>query len=150
MTSKTCSSCFREYPVSEFRKIRSDGERRAARCRYCHNEYERNRARRKAKKQQNKLLHTQFHKLRRDSSDQMVRTICSQMVKAFGGIDGLTVAWWQCWQSDFSRRRAKTVNHIEAIVRLLQWTESNKPDYGSLTQEELEGAISEVRSQLMG
>ena len=70
------------------------------------------------------------------------------MVRVFGGIEGLVEAWRQCWQNDLEKKRAKAFLHIEAIVRLLQWTEANKPNYSRLSDQELEQAVAQVRSQL--
>ena len=38
--------------------------------------------------------------------------------------------------------------HLEAVLRLTQYCEQNRPDYGAMTDEELERAIGELGSQL--
>jgi len=91
-----------------------------------------------------------IHRLKRDCSDQQVKTICEQMVQAFGGIEGLVSAWKQCWETDFGKQRARSFAHLEAIVRLMQWVEANKPDYSQLSDEELEQAVAAVRVKVAG
>ena len=149
MTTKICSSCFRELPIPEFRKRSRSEESRSPQCRKCHNEAERLRYQKKRGALRCKALSECLYRLRRDSSDQQVRTLCEQMVNTFGGISGLVEAWKQCWEADLTKQRSKTFLHLEALVRLMQWVEANRPDFNRLTDTELAAAISETRARLL-
>ena len=40
------------------------------------------------------------------------------------------------------------MRHLEAVLRITQYCEQNRPDYGAMTDEELERAIGELGGQL--
>jgi hypothetical protein len=65
------------------------------------------------------------------------------MVERFGGLKGIAEAWGQSLDQDLGRGGCAAFRHLEAILRLTQYREQNRPDYGAMTDEELERAIGE-------
>lgn len=127
LVTRTCQQCFRVFPETEFRfRWKGSGERQPQ-CRLCHNECERLRQAKIRAQRTRKAVTQTVNRLRNDPSDQQVRAICEQMVRAFGGVDRFADAWYRCWQTDAEKGRAKTFAHIAAVVRLMQWVEANKP-----------------------
>ena len=55
-----------------------------------------------------------------------------------------------CGNSAFCHKQYAAYLHIAALVRLLQYTEANKPNYGAMSDEELESAIWELGGPLPG
>ena len=137
LATRTCQQCFRVLPASEFRLRRKGTADHQPQCRLCHNQAERLRVGKIRAQQTQKRLTKAVNRLRNDPSDKQVRAICEQMLRAFGGVDRFVEAWYRCWQTDAAKGRAKTFAHIAAVVRLMQWVDSNRPNYGHLTDEEL-------------
>ena len=70
------------------------------------------------------------------------------MVERFGGLKGIADAWGRSQDQDLGRGGYAAFRHREAILGLTQYCEQNRPDYGAMTDEELERAIGELGGQL--
>jgi hypothetical protein len=62
----------------------------------------------------------------------------------FGGLKGIAEAWGRSLDQDLGRGGYAAFRHLEAILRLTQYCEQNRPDYGAMTDEELERAIGKL------
>ena len=110
-------------------------------CRDCHNRAER--VRRAVRR--NRLNRRQTSKLltaiKNQRSDLGVKALCRDMAARFGGVDGIVEKWHRSLDADLPKGGYAAFRHLAAIIRLSQYCERNKPDYGAMTDDELEQAI---------
>ena len=52
------------------------------------------------------------------------------------------------WETDRAKGRAKCFAHISAVIRLMEYVDDHKPDYGQLTDDELEERVREIQSSV--
>ena len=147
-TSRTCRECFEIKPLSQFRFTNRQAGQRSTQCRTCHNRAEKIRQSAKAKSNRVKAISNAANKLRRDPSDNQVRAICQQMITQFHGVDGFVKQWFSVWETDRAKGRAKCFAHISAVIRLMEYVDDHQPDYGKLTDDELEERIREIQSSV--
>jgi hypothetical protein len=83
-------------------------------------------------------------KVKNQRSDLQVKALCREMVERFGGLKGIAEAWGRSLDQDLNRGGYAAFRHLEAILRLTQYCEQNRPDYGAMTDEELERAIGKL------
>ena len=145
-TSRTCRECFEIHPLSQFRFTNRRTGERSTQCRTCHNRAEKIRRSAKAKSKRVKAISNAANKLRRDPSDNQVRAICRRMIDQFGGVDGFTQQWFSVWETDRAKGRAKCFAHISAVIRLMEYVDDHKPDYGQLSDDELDSKIRQILS----
>ena len=143
---RTCRECFEFKPVSQFRFTNRHAGKRSTQCRTCHNRAEKIRRSAKAKSNRVKAISNAANKLRRDPSDNQVRAICQQMIIQFHGVDGFVKQWFSVWETDRAKGRAKCFAHIAAVVRLIEYVDDHRTDYGRLTDDEIERRIEEIIS----
>ena len=146
--NRTCTKCFEIKPLSEFRLNSVNKDDRSTQCRTCHNRAEKLRRSAKVKSKRTKAISNAANKLRRDPSDNQVRAICQQMIAQFHGVDGFVKQWMGCWETDRAKGRAKCFAHISAVIRLMEYVDDHKPDYGQLTDNEIEERIREIQSSI--
>ena len=77
-------------------------------------------------------------KVKNQRSDLQVKALCREMVERFGGLKGIAEAWGRSLDQDLGRGGYAAFRHLEAILRLTQYCEQNRPNYGAMTDEELE------------
>ena len=70
------------------------------------------------------------------------------MITHFQGVDGFVKQWFAVWETDQAKGRAKCFAHVAAILRLVEFVDDHKPDYGKLTDDELEERIREIQSSV--
>ena len=145
---RTCRECFEIKPLSQFRFTNRQTGDRSTQCRTCHNRAEKERRSAKVKPKRVKAISTAANKLRRDPSDNQVRAICQRMIDQFGGVDGFTQQWFSVWETDRAKGRAKCFAHISAVIRLMEYVDDHKPDYGQLSDAKLEERIREIKSSV--
>ena len=68
------------------------------------------------------------------------------MITQFHGVDGFVTQWFSVWETDRAKGRAKCFAHIAAVIRLMEYVDDHKPNYGQLTDDELEERIKEIQS----
>ena len=145
-TSRTCRECFEIKPLSHFRFTNRQSGQRSTQCRTCHNRAEKERRSAKVQSKRVKAISNAANKLRRDPSDNQVRAICKQMITQFHGVDGFVKQWFSVWETDRAKGRAKCFAHIAAVVRLIEYVDDHRTDYGRLTDDEIERRIEEIIS----
>ncbi len=138
-TAKHCPYCLVLKPASEFR--RRGRVARVRQCRSCHNEAERTRRSANRKATRNKTLRNRLTRLRQAPTERLVGVICEEMVREFGGVDAFLGAWRGCLREDMSRGGLAAFRHLDCVIRLTQYCEQHRPDYGRFTDSELEAAI---------
>ncbi len=136
-TSQRCSICFEIKPQSEFRRRYRDRPDRVRQCRECHNDSERLRRGLKRERLNKKELSKTLTALKNEQSDRKVKVLCCEMAHRFGGMDGIIEAWQQSIDKDLEQGGYAAFRHISAMIRLLQYYEENKPDYSTMSDEEL-------------
>ena len=112
----------------------------------CHNRAERIRRSAKSQSRRENLISNTANKLRWDPSDKQVRAICQSMIMQFGGVDSFVKHWFACWQTDRAKGRAKCFAHIAAVLRLMEFVENHKANYGPLTDDEIEERVRDIQS----
>jgi uncharacterized protein YlaI len=145
---RICNHCLDRKPVEDFRRRYRNQPLRLSQCRDCHNRVERERRAAHRQKMTRKELAKALTKVKKQRSDLQVKALCREMVERFGGLKGIAEAWGRSLDQDLSRGGYAAFRHLEAILRLTQYCEQNRPDYGSMTDEELERAIGELGGQL--
>ena len=145
-TSRTCRECFEIKPLSQFRFTNRQTGNRSTQCRTCHNRAEKIRQSAKAKSKRVKAISNAANKLRRDPSDNQVRSICQQMITQFHGVDEFVKQWFAVWETDRAKGRAKCFAHISAVIRLIEYVDDHKPNYEQLTDDELDSKIRQILS----
>lgn len=138
---RLCEDCLLRKPIEDFRFRYRDRPLRLRQCRECHNQSER--IRRAARRDQ--LTRRQMGKLltaiKNRRSDLGVKSLCREMASRFGGVTGIIEAWHQSLDKDLAKGGFAAFRHLAVMLRLTQYCERNKPDYGAMTDEELESAI---------
>ena len=67
--------------------------------------------------------------------------MCEELIGCFGGVEGFTTAWRACLEADLARGGFAALRHLEAVLRLVQHCEEDRPDYRSMSDEELLAVI---------
>ena len=88
--------------------------------------------------------------LKNQRSDAQVKAVCGEMAKRFGGTAGIVEAWQRSLGKDLAKGGIAAFRHLAAILRLTQYCEQNRPNYGAMSDEELEGAIWSLGGPLPG
>jgi hypothetical protein len=81
-------------------------------------------------------------RIRDAKTDRLVGAVCEEMVGRLGGFHGFLEAWTGCMARDVKRGGFAAFRHFDCIIRLMQFRESQRPDCGTWTDEQLEAAIS--------
>lgn len=139
--SRLCRDCLLPKPIEDFRLRFRDRPVRLRQCRECHNRAEfirRSTNRDRLNRQQMAKLLTA---LKNQRSDLGVKALCRDMAARFGGVDGVVAHWHRSLDADLQKGGYAAFRHLAAILRLTQYCEQNKPDYGAISEEELEEAI---------
>ena len=144
--NRTCTKCFEIKPLSQFRFTNRQTGQRSTQCRTCHNRAEKIRQSAKAKSNRVEAISNAANKLRRDPSDNQVRAICQQMITQFHGVDGFVKQWMGCWETDRAKGRAKCFAQSAAVMRVIEYVDNHRTDYGALTDDEIERRIEEIIS----
>jgi hypothetical protein len=110
-------------------------------CCDCHRQAERVRRARAATKRDRSRVAGALTRLREAQSDGQVRALCSEIVRRLGGVSAFMDAWTTVLHRDLRSGGYAAFRHFDAIVRLVQYCERNRPDYSRFTDEQLEVAI---------
>ena len=74
-------------------------------------------------------------------SDLQVKALCREMAGQFGGVAGIVEAWHRSLDADLEKGGYPAFRQLAAIMRLSQYCERNKPNYRTMSDEELESAL---------
>ncbi len=146
---RLCESCFLVQPLAEFRRRKRGGDQRVRQCRRCHNEFERYRRAAIRASVGRRRMARDLAGVRDATSARRVKALCAAMVGGYGGSEGFVNAWLGCLSRDLKRGGLAALRHLEAVVRLLQYCEKDKPDYGKMGEQalvELEDSL--IRQQI--
>jgi hypothetical protein len=142
--ARICRQCGLAKEPGEFRRRRRASDRRMWQCRRCHNELERYRRAAIRAGLSRRRMGKDLARFREAAASNQVRALCAAMVGGYGGPEGFAAAWLRCLQQDLERGGLAALRHLEATLRLVQYCEQDRPDYGQLTDEELESLISKA------
>lgn len=135
--TRLCNHCLDRKPLEEFRLRYRNQPLRLSQCRECHNRAERERRCAHRQKMTRRELAKALTKVKNQRSDLQVKALCREMVERFGGLKGIVEAWGRSLDRDLKAGGYAAFRHLEAILRLTQYCEQNRPDYGAMTDEEL-------------
>jgi len=138
---RLCTVCQSAKPIEDFRRRHRDRPARLSQCRECHNEAERLRQSFRRERVGRREMAKALTALKNQQSDAQVRAICGEMARRFGGTAGFLDAWQRTLDKDLAKGGIAALRHLSAILRLTQYCEQNKPNYGAMSDEELEVAI---------
>lgn len=134
---RLCETCFHVFPLDQFRRRRRGADHRMRQCRRCHNEFERYRRAAARARLGKRRMAKDLCRVRAAVSANRVMALCAAMVQGYGGAEGFANAWMSCLKRDVSRGGFPALRHLEATLRLIQYCESKRPDYRSMSDEEL-------------
>ena len=137
-----CRCCSTVKPEQEFRRRWRDRDVRVRQCRCCHNLAEGLRRSAGRAATRNRSLRKAITRLRHAASPRLFAKICGNLVSDFGGPERFLAAWRDCLQRDLSRGGFAAFRHFDCVVRLAEFCESNRPNYGCWTDEQIESAIA--------
>lgn len=132
-----CEHCLLPQPAENFRFRYRDRPVRLRQCRACHNDAERKRRAYRRAKSTRRELAKALTKMRNQKSDQQVKALCREMVGRFGGVTGIVNAWTRSLARDMETGGHAAFRHLAAMVRLTQYCDQHRPDYSTMTDEEL-------------
>jgi hypothetical protein len=139
-STKRCTSCQIEYPLDQFRRRHRAITVRANQCRLCHNQAERLRRQRKRGWLADRQFRQHLTSLKNQRTARGIERVYLDLIREFGGTSGLLKMWTQAIEKDMATGGFRAYRHIASILRLMQHYENaqpNKPDYGTLSDEEL-------------
>lgn len=143
---RLCESCFRYWPLEEYRRRKRGSDNRMRQCRRCHNEIERYRRAAIRARLSKRQIASNLARLRDASSSNRVKALCAEMVRGYGGAEGFAMAWTACLHSDLQRGGFAVLRHLEAVIRLIQHCE-DRPNYARMTSEELIAMLNAARAE---
>jgi hypothetical protein len=145
---RLCETCLHVQPISQFRRRRRDAEQRMRQCRRCHNEFERYRRAAIRARMGKRRIARDLASVRDATTANRVKALCAAMVRGYGGAQGFVDAWLTCLRRDLGRGGLPALRHLEATVRLIQYCETERPDYSRMTDQELEQTRIDILKQL--
>jgi hypothetical protein len=134
---RLCESCFLVRPLAEFRRRKRIGDQRMRQCRRCHNEFERYRRAAIRARVGRRRMASDLAGVRDAASARRLKALCAAMVGGYGGTEKFFEAWLDCLGRDLNRGGLAALRHLEAVVRLLQYCENDRPDYSQMDEKEL-------------
>ena len=138
-----CVQCGLAKAPGEFRRRFTDRETRVRQCRQCHADAERLRRHAKRSRGHRQAVNRELARLKQAKSTRQVALVCDTMIRGFGGADGVAQAWMVVMERDLKRGGFAALRHLEAALRLIQHCDEQRPDYRSMTDEELLAILAE-------
>ena len=96
------------------------------------------------KKDINKFL----SRLRDESDNARVISLCGQMTSRFGGTRGFMRVWQDCLSRDLEKGGNAAFRHLSAVIRLAQYCEQTRPDPKQMSDVQLETALRALVGEL--
>ena len=137
MDELICRDCCVRKDATEFRLRQAGGAIRTRQCRACHCLAEKLRREAKRSRQHRQAVNKQLARLKQAKSAKQLQAVCETLIGAFGGREGFYAAWQECLRADLARGGCAAIRHLEAVLRLVQHCEAERPDYSQMTDEEL-------------
>ena len=139
-STRICKSCQRTYPITEFRRRTQSDSRRMNQCRLCHNQAEQLRRQRKRGWLTKHQFHQYLTSLKNQRTARGVEKVYLDLVRLCGGTEGILGMWTKTIEEDLEAGGFKAHRHIASILKLMEYCEStqpDKPDYSTMSDEEL-------------
>jgi hypothetical protein len=145
--TKTCTNCWQDKPITEFRRRRRDTEKRHNQCRECFAEYMRQY---RARATQDSIARFVRELSRSETRPGTMTVMCARMIRRFGGVDRFAAAWKNhfdaiAMERPHSRLMFQNVNAVMKLVMASDRARQRKPDVldrlppvERMTDEELE------------
>lgn len=67
-------------------------------------------------------------------------------MREFGGIDAFLGVWRGCLREDIGRGGFAAFRHFDCVIRLAQYCEQTRPNYDTMSDEQIEDAIAAYES----
>ena len=144
--TKLCSSCLQEQPLDQFRVRYRGTHIRANQCRLCHNQAEQLRRQRKRGWLTKRQFHQYLTSLKNQRTARGVEKVYLDLVRLCGGTEGILGMWMNVIERDLKEGGFKAHRHIATILKLMEYcenTQSDKPNYSTMSDEELLEIISQ-------
>ena len=138
--TKLCSSCLQEQPLDQFRVRYRGTHIRANQCRLCHNQAEQLRRQRKRGWLTKRQFHQHLTSLKNQRTARGVGKVYLELVRLCGGTEGILEMWTKTIEKDLRAGGFKAHRHIASILKLMEYcenTQPDKPDYSTMSDEEL-------------
>jgi hypothetical protein len=145
-----CSQCCLPKPPDDFRRRRAGMESRCSQCRACHANAERLRRRANRSRQHRQMVNRELARLKQAKSARQVALVCDSMIGAFGGAGAFAAAWKDRLAADLAKGGFAALRQLEAVLRLVQHCEENRPDYSKMSDTELEAILQEYGHKSQG
>ena len=138
--TKLCSSCLQEQPLDQYRRRYRGTDIRANQCRLCHNQAEQLRRQRKREWLTKRQFHQYLTSLKNQRTARGVEKVYLDLVRLCGGTEGILEMWTKTIERDLKAGGFKANRHIATILKLMEYyekTQPDKPDYSTMSDEEL-------------
>ena len=138
--TKLCSSCLQEQPLDQFRFRYRGTHIRTNQCRLCHNQAEQLRRQRKRGWLNKRQFHQHLTSLKNQRTARGVEKVYLNLVRLCGGTEGILEMWTKTIERDLKAGGFKAHRHIATILKLMEYcetTQPDKPDYSTMSDEEL-------------
>ena len=138
--TKLCSSCLQEQPLDQYRRRYRGTDIRANQCRLCHNQAEQLRRQRKREWLTKRQFHQYLTSLKNQRTARGVEKVYLDLVRLCGGTEGILEMWTKTIERDLKAGGFKAHRHIATILKLMEYyenTQPDKPDYSTMSDEEL-------------
>ena len=144
--TQLCRYCLIERPLEQFRRRYQDSNERANQCRLCHNQAEQLRRQRKKGWLSQRQFHQYLTSLKNQRTARGVEKVYLDLVRLCGGTEGILEMWTETIERDLKAGGFKAHRHIASILKLMEYcenTQPDKPDYSTMSDEELLEIISQ-------
>jgi len=141
MDELICRDCGVTKNATEFRLRQAGGETRTRQCRACHCLAEKLRREAKRSRQHRQMVNRELARLKQAKSARQVALVCDSMISAFGGAGAFAAAWKDRLDADLAKGGVAALRQLEAVLRLVQHCEENRPDYSKMSDTELEAIL---------
>lgn len=147
---KTCTKCYHERALHEFRRVRKDRPELRSECRRCFNAAQRHYARRKRRA---RLMSFTRVIAANQKPAGAIEALCKRMIRAFGGLDRLVAIWRReidivLAEQPGSSLALQSLAGVLNLLLLAQQVQQAAP--ASLSDEELKQELVEVVRQMKG
>jgi hypothetical protein len=149
--TRLCCDCLEVKPSTEFRRRLRTGQARLGQCRACHNLAERLRRAQRRRAWRDQRVAAFVTQLKNARSDNHVRLLCNLMLYRFGGLQGFVNAWLQQLgrvQRDQPGSK-KSLDFFQAVVRMIEFSDSTRPNVTGLTDEDLQRELEAETRRLI-
>lgn len=147
--TRFCEQCVSVKPLTEFRRRSRTGPARLNQCRVCRNRAERERRASKRAHCDHRLMAKSLTQLKNERRNDRLELLCRATFRQFGGMQGFVAAWNDFYHQAMEQGEFAAYRCFQSVIRVAQYCDDNRPDLGSMTDEEIEHALMENTKQLI-